>query len=62
MTSSGQSIHNSARLQKHRNVNRIGGGGPKGVSNINSAYFIHIMPKIGGGPRPPGSYAYEPDM
>ena len=28
------------------NVNRI--GGPKGVSNINSAYFIHVMPKIGG--------------
>ena len=49
------------------NVNRIGGGGggggggPKGVSNINSAYFIHIMPKIGGAKAPsasPGSYAY----
>ena len=42
-------------LQKRRNVNRIVGGGPKGVSNINSAYFIYIMLKIGGGgePRPP---------
>ena len=44
--------------QKSRNVNRIGGA--KGVSNINSAYFIHIMPKIGGAkaptaPPPPGS-------
>ena len=30
-------------------------GGPKGVSNINSAYFIHITPKIGGAkaPSPP---------
>ena len=42
------------------------------MSNINSAYFIHIMPKIGGGggggakdpsaspppPPPPRSYAY----
>ena len=56
--------------QKRRNVNRIGGGGggPKGVCNINSAYFMHIMTKIGGGgqgslcppppPPPPGSYAY----
>ena len=31
-------------------------GGPKGVSNIYSAYFIHIMPKIGGAKA--GSYAY----
>ena len=57
-------------VQKRRNVNRIGGGGgPKGVSNINSAYFIHIMPKIGGAKAPsappppppplPGSYAMK---
>ena len=58
-------------VQKRRNVNRIGGGGggPKGVSNINLAYFIHIMPKIGGAKAPsappppppplPGSYAMK---
>ena len=28
------------------------GGVPKDVSNINSAYFIHIMPKIGGAKAP----------
>ena len=44
-------------LQYLLSSNRIGGGGgggggPKGVSNINSAYFIHIMPKIGGAKAP----------
>ena len=31
------------------------------MSNINSAYFIHIIPKIRGAkaPCPPGSYAYD---
>ena len=48
--------------QKRRNVNRIGGG-PKGVSNINSAYFIHVMPKIGGAKAPPPrSYVYANPM
>ena len=56
-------VHCAFNSQKHRNVDRRGGGGggAKGVSNINSVYFIYIMPKIGGPrpPLPPGSYAYE---
>ena len=48
---------NIPKYQKRRNVNRIGGGGgggggggSKGVSNINSAYFI---PRLGGGAKAP---------
>ena len=35
-------------LQKRRNVNRIGGG----AQRVYSAYFIHVMPKIGGAKAP----------
>ena len=37
-------------------------GGPKGVSNINSVYIIHIIPKIGGRGPPPQFLHYASEL
>ena len=44
--------HMPSTVQKYRNVNRIGGGGPESVSNINSMHKAQDWEGGGGGQGP----------